>query len=113
MNIKAWLHKLFCGEPSGTLAALAPAITTVRTSVTAAIADTVLLGVDMNRGGVTVFNDSTAVCYVGYGSDAVSTTNYSDQLAAGAYLVVPDRFTSCALHGYWAAVNGAARITAA
>ena len=82
-----------------------------RTPVAAAVADTAILAADPSRIGATVYNESTAVLYLGYGTTAVSPTNYSVQVTAGAWLEVPDRFVRCAIRGYWAAANGAARVT--
>lgn len=87
------------------------AATAARTSVAAAVADTALLAADPTRLAATVYNDSTALLYVGYGATAVSTTNYSVQVPAGGYLEVPREFVACVIRGYWAAANGYARIT--
>jgi hypothetical protein len=87
------------------------AATTARTSVSALVADTPILAADSTRIGATIFNESTAVCYVGYGTTAVSLTSYSVQVPAGGYLEVPSQFVQCAIRGYWAAANGAARVT--
>jgi hypothetical protein len=92
-------------------AAATSAATTTRTSVSALVADTAILAADPTRKGATIFNDSTATLYLGYGSTAVSTTNYSVQVAPGSYLEVPAQFVQCAIRGYWAAANGAARVT--
>jgi hypothetical protein len=82
-----------------------------RTSVVARVADTPILAVLNSRRAVTIYNESTAVLYVGYGTTAVSTTNYSVQVPPGGYLEVPSQFAQCAIRGYWAAANGAARVT--
>jgi hypothetical protein len=87
------------------------AATTTRTSVSALVADTPILAADPTRIGATIYNDSTAVCYVGYGTTAMSLTNYSVQVPAGGYLEVPPQFVQCAIRGYWAAANGSARVT--
>ena len=87
------------------------AATTTRTFVSALVADTAILAADPARLAATIYNESTAVCYVGYGVDAVTLTSYSVQVPAGGYLEVPERFVKCAIRGYWAAANGAARVT--
>jgi len=87
------------------------AATATRTSVSALVADTAILAASATRLGATIYNESTAICYVGYGTTAVSTTNYSVQVPASGYLEVPAAFVQCAIRGYWAAANGAARVT--
>jgi hypothetical protein len=96
------------------------ALTAVQTSVAAATSTTTLFAVaypDENGGngtnGRTVFNDSTATLYLLFGAGA-STTDYTVQLAPGAYYEFP-----CAngmycgeVDGIWSAVNGNARLTA-
>lgn len=88
------------------------ATTATRSSVNADVADTALLAADAARLGATIYNESTATCYVGYGTTAASLTSYSVQVPAGGYLEVPAQFVRCAIRGYWAAANGAARVTA-
>ncbi len=39
--------------------------------------------------GRTVFNDSSAILYLAFDGSVASTTNYSTQVAAGAYFSVP------------------------
>lgn len=83
-----------------------------RTSVASAAADTALLAASPGRSAVAIFNDSTAILYVGYGSTAVSTTDFSAKVAVGGYLDVPAQFAAGAIRGYWASANGYARVTA-
>ena len=87
-----------------------PSIAT-RTSVTSAQSDTSLLDADGERVAAMIFNNSSAILYVGFGTTAVSPTDHSVQIAAGGYLTVPAAFVGCAIRGYWAAANGSARIT--
>lgn len=81
-----------------------------RTSVVAAAADTALLAA-AGREAVVIFNESTAVLYLGIGDAAVSLTNYTVQIPASGSYTVPQALVSCAIRGYWAAANGSARIT--
>lgn len=60
--------------------------------------------------GRTVYNDSTAVLYLKFGTTA-STTSYTVQLAAGDYFEFPQPLYGGAVDGIWAAANGAARTT--
>ena len=60
--------------------------------------------------GRTVFNDSTQVLYLKYGTTA-SSSSYTVQLAAGAYYEFPQPVYSGAVDGIWASANGNARLT--
>ena len=82
-----------------------------RSSVASAVADTALLAEDETRVAATIYNESAAFLYVGYGPAAVSPTSYSVQVPPMGYLEVPAQFTQLAIRGYWAAANGFARIT--
>lgn len=57
-----------------------------------------------------VFNDSTAVLYVKYGTTA-STTSYTVQIPAGGYFEFPLPTYSGRVDGIWASANGSARCT--
>lgn len=80
------------------------------TSVTAAAANTALLGADGTRKGVIITNDSTANLKLAYGSPATAT-NFSVLIAPGGYWEMPAPVYLGALNGIWDAANGAARIT--
>ena len=88
-----------------------------RTSVAGADADTLLIAANPLRKGATIYNDSSAVLYLGLGATAVSTTDYTIQLVAGAsgfvlgaYYEVPENFAG-QVRGYWASAAGDARVT--
>jgi hypothetical protein len=103
------------GNASGTpvpvsVAAAAGPATGTRSSVSAAVADTLLLAANTARKGATVYNDSTALLYLGLGATAVSTTNYSAQVPAGGYYEAPFAFAG-QIRGYWVTATGAARVT--
>lgn len=101
------------GTPSADVLTVqaASVATATRTSVAGAAADTALLAANPARIGATIYNESTAILYLGYGATAVSLTNYSVQVPASGYLEIPPQFVACAIRGYWAAANGSARIT--
>jgi hypothetical protein len=61
--------------------------------------------------GRTVFNDSTAVLYLKYGTTA-SETDYTVQLAPGGYYEFPQPLYIGPVDGIWASANGNARLTA-
>lgn len=60
--------------------------------------------------GRTVYNDSTAVLYLKYGTGA-SSTSYTVQLVAGAYYEFPQPVYAGEVDGIWASANGNARVT--
>ena len=71
-----------------------------------------LLAANTNRKGALIYNESTAVLYLGLCPVAsVSTTNYTLQIAAGGYYELPAPVYTGELSGVWAAANGSARIT--
>jgi hypothetical protein len=58
----------------------------------------------------TIFNDSTAVLYVKFGTTA-SATSFTVQLAAGGYYEFPQPLYGGRVDGIWASANGNARVT--
>ena len=111
------------GTPTGAVTPAAATVvqlirpaTAARTSLTGtATADSgtsanLVLAANAARKGATVYNESTAVLYLGLGTTNVSVTSYTVQLPAGALYEIPFGFTG-QLRGLWAAVNGAARVT--
>lgn len=83
-----------------------------RTQVADNSADVLLLASNANRLGATIFNDSSALVYVGYGTTAVTSSNYSAKLFPNGYLEVPFGFTG-QIRGIWATDpgDGSARIS--
>lgn len=63
-----------------------------------------------DANGRCVYNDSTAVLYVKFGSTA-STTSYTVQIAAGGFYEFPQPVYAGQVDGIWASANGAARVT--
>lgn len=63
-----------------------------------------------NTNGRAVWNDSTAVLYLKFGTTA-TTSSYTVQLAAGAYYEFPQPTYAGQVDGIWASANGAARVT--
>jgi hypothetical protein len=60
--------------------------------------------------GRAVYNDSTAVLYLKFGTSA-SSSSYTVQLAAGAYYEFPQPAYGGVVDGIWASANGNARTT--
>lgn len=79
------------------------------TNVAAAVASTQLLAANALRVGVIIFNDSTSVLYVKFGT-AAATTSFTVRVAAAGYYEVP-AYYSGVVHGIWNTANGAARVT--
>lgn len=71
-----------------------------------------LLDAEGQRESLIIFNDSTAILYVKLG-DAAAADDFSFSMAAGAYWEPPaqDGIYTGNITGFWAAVNGKARIT--
>lgn len=83
-----------------------------RTSVTSSATDVRIFAANGRAGGRTVFNESTAILYLAFGSTAASATDYTVQVAAGAYYEFPpSRFYGGEVRGIWAVANGFARCT--
>lgn len=87
-----------------------PSSVATRTSVAAAVADTLLLAANATRLGATVHNDSTANLFLALGTAAASTTSYTTIVAPGAYYELPIRFTG-QIRGIWSVATGNARVT--
>lgn len=61
--------------------------------------------------GRALFNDSSAILYLKFGTTA-SLTSYTVQIAAGAYYEFPFPVYGGRVDGIWASANGFARCTA-
>jgi hypothetical protein len=58
----------------------------------------------------TIFNESTAVLYIKFGTTA-SATDYTTQIAANSLFEFPTPFYAGRVDGIWASANGSARLT--
>jgi hypothetical protein len=96
-------NSLFVETNRGTIVNIS-VVTSVTTSVTIMAART-------TRRGALIFNDSTSVLYLSYGTTATTTTAFSVKIAAGALYVLDVPIWLGAVTGTWSAVNGQARIT--
>lgn len=92
------------------------ATTSGRTSVADSAVSVLLLSANPGRISFSVFNDSTAILYLGFGTVAVSTTNYTVQIQPGGYYEPPVALAAITseVRGIWATDpnTGAARLTA-
>lgn len=86
--------------------------TATLTNVASSAATVSLFAGSGNARGRSVFNDSSAILYLKFGTTAASTTSYTVQLAAGAYYEFPSDPLYCGpVQGIWASANGSARLT--
>jgi hypothetical protein len=79
-------------------------------NVSSSASSVTLCAANLGRLSFAIFNDSTQVLYVKYGSTA-SSTSYTVQLAAGGYFESPFPCYRGIITGIWASANGSARIT--
>jgi hypothetical protein len=79
-------------------------------SVSSSITSTALLQSNINRTGVTIYNDSTANLYLKLAGGTVSINNFTVKIRPDGYYEVPFNYSGIIL-GIWDAVNGFARIT--
>lgn len=79
------------------------------TTVAAVSADTILCSQNINRLGLTVFNNSTSVLYLKLGTGA-SPTSFTTKMGADDYYELPFHYIGT-VHGYWASPTGDAQVT--
>lgn len=89
-----------------------PTVTAIRTTVTAATADTLLLAANADRTFASVYNDSTATLYLGLGTTAASLSDFSVRVPSQTLYEVPDAVSGVAIRGIWDAADGDAIVTA-
>lgn len=93
------------------VATLPSSSTATLTNVASSATNVTLIASNAVRKGLLIFNDSTAVLYVKFGTTA-SATSYTVQIAAGGYWEMPaDCVYTGRVDGIWASANGNARIT--
>jgi hypothetical protein len=81
------------------------------TSVASSASNVTLFAANANARGRTIFNESTAVLFVKFGTTA-SATSYTVQMATNTYFTFPDNVLYAGrVDGIWAAANGSARLT--
>lgn len=90
-----------------------PAATATLSNVTASATSVQLLAANTARLGVVIYNDSTAILYVKFGTTA-STTSYTLEVPNEDWVALPGEMGvvyTGRIDGIWAAANGACRIT--
>lgn len=83
--------------------------TSTLSNVASSATSVVILATNTARKGATVYNDSTQILYLKFGTTA-STTSFTVPLAAAAFFEVPSGYTG-EMDGIWASANGNARVT--
>lgn len=81
----------------------------VTSNVASSASSVTLLAQRQGRVGFCVYNDSTQVLYVKYGTTA-SATSYTVQVIAGGFYECPFEYSG-RVDGIWASANGNARLT--
>lgn len=85
-------------------------------TVASSASSVTILAANAGRRGATIYNESTAILYLGFTSSAVSTSSYTVQIPPNvgtntvAYYEVPFGYTG-QINGIWASANGNARVT--
>ena len=80
------------------------------TQVASSATNVTLASESKGRQGVVIFNASSQVLYVKFGTTA-TTTSYTVQVAAGGYYEVPPWYINGRIDGLWASANGYAYVT--
>lgn len=96
------------GGSSGSSSSSRPTVGTTST-VAASATSATLLSANTARLGAAIYNDSSAILYVKFGTTA-STSSYEVQLAASDYFEVPFGYVG-RIDGIWSSATGNARIT--
>jgi len=86
--------------------------TSTRSQVADSATDAQILASNTSRLGAAVYNDSSAILYLGVGTTTVTTSNYTCKLFPNGYFEVPAGFTG-ELRGLWATDpnDGGAKVT--
>lgn len=80
------------------------------TRVASSATSVTLKALNSGRRTLAIYNESTAVLYVKFGTTA-SATDYTVQLASGGYYESPQPCFRGRVDGIWSAANGAAQVT--
>lgn len=88
----------------------APATTGTLTQVASSGTAGTILAANAARKGASVFNDSTAILYLGLSATTPTSSVYSVKMAAGSYFEAPAVYSGI-IKGIWASANGNAVVT--
>lgn len=79
-------------------------------NVTSSATSVQLLAVNSNRHFVSVYNESTAILYIKFGTTA-SATSYTVPVGPNGFWEAPGAVYTGEIDGIWTSANGFARIT--
>jgi hypothetical protein len=96
-------------DSSASLTIADSAATATLSNVSASVTSVTLLSANSSRKGAAIWNDSTSVCYVKFGTTA-SATSCTVKLIADAYYEVPNKYTG-RIDAIWVSATGTARVT--
>jgi len=85
--------------------------TATLSNVSSSASSVTVLASSTSRSGVIIYNDSTAVLYLKYGTTA-SATSFTYRIGPGDTWEMPSPIFTGTLDGIWASANGNARVTA-
>jgi hypothetical protein len=86
------------------------ATTSTSSSIASSSSNILLLASNTDRAGATIYNDSTSILYVKLGTGC-TTSSFTCQLPPCSYYEVPTPVFQGEIDGFWATINGNARIT--
>ncbi len=79
-------------------------------NVASSASNVTLMASNDSRRGLTIFNDSTSILYVKFGTTATSSS-FTVKMQAGAYYEMPVPLYTGIIDGIWVSANGNARMT--
>lgn len=80
-------------------------------SVSASASNVTLLSANTNRKGAIFYNDSTAICYLKFGTTA-SSTSFTIKMSAGSTMIIDSNpIYRGRVDAIWESATGAMRIT--
>lgn len=96
-------------EADGSIHVVQKAQTATLANVSSSATSVTLLAANNARKAAEIYNDSTQICYVKFGTTA-SSTSFTVPLAASAYYEIPGGYVG-RIDGIWVSANGNARVT--
>lgn len=79
-------------------------------NVSGTASSTAILSESKGRKGWSVFNDSSAILYLKFGTTA-SATSYTVKLEPGDFYESPEYYANGRVDGIWSSATGTARVT--
>lgn len=85
--------------------------TPTTTSVASSASSVLILAANVNRKGVLICNDSTAILRLSFSNPATTANAFVAIPAAGTFALDPSLLATGAIYGIWSAANGTAQVT--